>query len=172
MPGSITVDHMRRQAFTLIELLVVISIIGLLSTVAVVATSSSRVKARNAKRTADMHQLITAFNLAYAVNGVYPDSTASSGGWACMSGAACLYSWSSFTASASVDSIMIPSFLGAKPSDPNDSSRTIGGYMYGSAWVGGGAYSPGPTMLFWFSRDRCRVHLAASGYKTARIRNV
>jgi len=63
---------MKRAAFTLIELLVVISIIGLLSTVAVVATNSSRVKARDAKRVADIVQLQKALELYYAVNGQYP----------------------------------------------------------------------------------------------------
>jgi prepilin-type N-terminal cleavage/methylation domain-containing protein len=37
---------MKRSAFTLVELLVVIAIIGLLSTIAIVSTSSSREKAR------------------------------------------------------------------------------------------------------------------------------
>jgi prepilin-type N-terminal cleavage/methylation domain-containing protein len=41
---------MRRKAFTLVELLVVISIIGLLSTIAVTSLSSARRQSRNAKR--------------------------------------------------------------------------------------------------------------------------
>ncbi len=64
---------MKRSAFTLVELLVVISIIGLLSTVAVVATNSSRNKARYARTIADMEQIAKAVELQYSTTaGVYP----------------------------------------------------------------------------------------------------
>lgn len=52
-----------KKGFTLIELLVVIAIIGLLSTIAVISLSNTRVKARDAKRAADMRQILTALNL-------------------------------------------------------------------------------------------------------------
>lgn len=57
----------RRQGFTLIELLVVIGIIGLLSTLAVVALSSARQKGRDAKRVSDIKQIQGALDL-YAVD--------------------------------------------------------------------------------------------------------
>jgi type II secretion system protein G len=61
-----------RKGFTLIELLVVISIIGLLSTLAVVSLSSARQKARDAKRVADIKQMQSALDLfAVDANG-YP----------------------------------------------------------------------------------------------------
>ncbi len=63
---------MPRRAFTLIELLVVVAIIGLLSTVAVVALNGSQLNARNAKRRADMLQIAKALELYYADNGSYP----------------------------------------------------------------------------------------------------
>ena len=54
-----------KSGFTLIELLVVISIIGLLSTLAVVALNNARVRSRDAKRTSDMSALLTAMQLFY-----------------------------------------------------------------------------------------------------------
>jgi prepilin-type N-terminal cleavage/methylation domain-containing protein len=67
-----------RRAFTLIELLVVISIIGLLTTIAVVSLGSTRANARNARRKADLVQISKALELYYSDNGAYP-STGGSG---------------------------------------------------------------------------------------------
>ena len=61
-----------KKGFTLIELLVVIAIIGLLSTLAVVALSSARSKARDAKRVGDIKQVQTALELFYNENNQYP----------------------------------------------------------------------------------------------------
>jgi type II secretion system protein G len=69
-----------RQAFTLVELLVVVAIIGLLSTVAVVSLNSSRAKARDTKRKADLVQISKALELYYSDNGSYP-STGGSAAW-------------------------------------------------------------------------------------------
>ncbi len=63
---------MKKKGFTLIELLVVIAIIGLLSTLAVVALNSARLKARDAKRIADIKQIQTALELYYNDNNGYP----------------------------------------------------------------------------------------------------
>lgn len=62
----------QRRAFTLVELLVVIAIIGLLSSVAIVGTTSAQVNARNAKRKADLLQISKALELYYNDNGSYP----------------------------------------------------------------------------------------------------
>ncbi len=61
------------KGFTLVELLVVISIIGLLSTLAVVALGSARERARDAKRIADVKQIQTALELFYNDNNAYPE---------------------------------------------------------------------------------------------------
>ncbi|MEA3449797.1 MAG: prepilin-type N-terminal cleavage/methylation domain-containing protein [Patescibacteria group bacterium] len=68
-----------KKGFTLVELLVVISIIGLLSSFAVVSLNSARVKARNALRKGDMAQLRTALVLYYDDNAQYPVCVG--GGW-------------------------------------------------------------------------------------------
>jgi prepilin-type N-terminal cleavage/methylation domain-containing protein len=67
---------MKRAGFTLIELLVTLAIIGLLSTIAVASTVSARTKSRDAKRLADMRQVLTALELFYSINGYYPYSDA------------------------------------------------------------------------------------------------
>ncbi|OJI07838.1 hypothetical protein BK004_00105 [bacterium CG10_46_32] len=62
----------KNTGFTLIELLVVISIIGILSTLAVVSLNNARVKARDAKRVSDIKQLQTALELYGSDANGYP----------------------------------------------------------------------------------------------------
>ncbi|MEK7125725.1 MAG: prepilin-type N-terminal cleavage/methylation domain-containing protein [Patescibacteria group bacterium] len=61
-----------KQGFTLIELLVVISIIGILSTLAIVSLNDARAKARDAKRISDIKQVQTALELFLADRNGYP----------------------------------------------------------------------------------------------------
>lgn len=58
--------------FTLIELLVVISIIGVLASIVLASLNSARVKARDARRIADLNQIRTALNFYYDANNAYP----------------------------------------------------------------------------------------------------
>lgn len=60
------------QGFTLIELLVVVAIIGLLSTLSIIALNSARSKARDARRLADVNAIRTALELYYSDHGYYP----------------------------------------------------------------------------------------------------
>ena len=60
------------KGFTLIELLVVIAIIVILSTLAVVALGSARIKSRDGKRVADIRQMMSALDLYYNDAGSYP----------------------------------------------------------------------------------------------------
>lgn len=66
---------MQRNAFTLIELLVVIAIIGLLSTIAVVSLSTTRMNARNTQRKANLVQVSKSLELYYSDFGKYPDTS-------------------------------------------------------------------------------------------------
>lgn len=61
-----------RKGFTLIELLVTISIIMVLSTIALFSVNNARESARNAKRKADLENIRTAFELFYSDCGRYP----------------------------------------------------------------------------------------------------
>jgi prepilin-type N-terminal cleavage/methylation domain-containing protein len=63
---------MKKKGFTLIELLVVIAIIGILSSVVVVSLNSARMKARDAKRVADLGQIKTALGLYFDSYQQYP----------------------------------------------------------------------------------------------------
>jgi prepilin-type N-terminal cleavage/methylation domain-containing protein len=65
----------KSKGFTLIEILVVIAIIGLISTIVFVALNNARIKGRDAKRIAEMHQLEIAMKGYYALNGHYPNPT-------------------------------------------------------------------------------------------------
>ncbi len=61
-----------QKGFTLIELLVVIAIIGILSAVVLVSLNSARAKSRDARRLADVRQIMTALELYYNDNNAYP----------------------------------------------------------------------------------------------------
>jgi general secretion pathway protein G len=62
-----------KKGFTLIELLVVIAIIGLLSSMSVYAINVARMKARDARRMADLTSIKKAMELFYDDNNRYPD---------------------------------------------------------------------------------------------------
>ncbi|MDD2807460.1 MAG: type II secretion system protein [Patescibacteria group bacterium] len=118
---------MRKKGFTLIELLVVIAIIGLLSTLAVVALNSARLKARDAKRVADIKQVQTALELYFNDNNSYPIM----GGAPIVlgSGATCLGD-GGFGTSCSA-----PVYMGLLPTNPTPNGAD---YSYTSVSEGGG----------------------------------
>ncbi len=64
-----------KTGFTLIELLVVIAIIGILSSVILASMTSSRQKSRDAKRIAELTQMVRTLELFYDSNQRYPSTT-------------------------------------------------------------------------------------------------
>jgi len=69
-----------KKGFTLIELLVVISIIGFLSTLAVVSLKNAREKARDTRRKADLTQISKALQFYYDNRSTYQVANSGSGG--------------------------------------------------------------------------------------------
>lgn len=61
----------RQKGFTLIELMVVISIIGVLSTIAMTSLNGARAKARDARRKNDLEQISLAMEQYYSDHGTY-----------------------------------------------------------------------------------------------------
>ncbi len=63
------------RGFTLIEMLIVVAIIGILATFVLLGVGPTRVRARDARRISDLHQVQTALELYYGKNGVYPGTS-------------------------------------------------------------------------------------------------
>jgi prepilin-type N-terminal cleavage/methylation domain-containing protein len=115
---------MSRRAFTLIELLVVISIIGLLSTIAVVSLGASKIKARDTRRKADFVQISKALELYYDDNGSYPNT---SGGWhgSCSSYGSYPDAYVDSTHDAWVPGLT-PTYMKILPRDPSNNKAPSG----------------------------------------------
>jgi prepilin-type N-terminal cleavage/methylation domain-containing protein len=71
-PEGVSFMSRRHRGFTLIELLVVIAIIGLLASIISLSYTSSRRKARDARRLTDVDQIRTGLDLYYNHGAGYP----------------------------------------------------------------------------------------------------
>jgi type II secretion system protein G len=99
----------KSKGFTLIELLVVIAIIGLLATIVLVSVSSSRQKAKDARRVSDLRQISLALELYAEDNGrLYPDG--GDGGAGCND-------WGAAT--RPLTAIQQPAYISTLPIDPD-----------------------------------------------------
>lgn len=122
----------RNFGFTLIELLVVIAIIGVLASVVLTSVNAARVKARDARRLADVRQLVLALQLYYDDNNVFPPTSGGQGGWACLGHGIAGRCWNSgYTGLDALDASLSPQYIPRIPDDPlNMTSRLGDAYMY------------------------------------------
>ena len=72
--SQLPTPNSRRKGFTLIELLVVVAIIGLLLSIISAAVSAQRIKAKDARRIADLKAVKSGMDLYYDQGGGYPDA--------------------------------------------------------------------------------------------------
>ena len=121
------------SGFTLIELLVVIAIIGLLATLSVVALNTARVKARDARRQSDIHQIQLALEMYYNDYFQYPTGTLSTSTTMAISGAGI-----SSTTSGTIYMAKIPT----DPTPVSDGNCGTGAaYAYTQQGTNGSSYS-------------------------------
>jgi len=136
----------KKRGFTLIELLVVISIIGLLSTISVVALNGARKKGRDAKRIGDIKQIQTALELYFNDNYAYPVEVAAVTLGATGQLALC-------TGGFAADCSGVKTYMGIVPANP-----TPGGAAYTYA------ISTGDTYSITFTLEENTGGLAAGAY--------
>ncbi len=159
MERSIYTKH--NNGFTLIELLVVIAIIGLLASVVMVSLNNARVKARDAKRIADINQLVKAVELyAQDHNGQCPqtDDPIVNGGAAVPPQAGCgwcnRWCWLKDT---------LKPYLSSMPKDPVNDNNTYY-YYYNCPSVMGSQYFGFGASVFEEASTRAKLSKANGVY--------
>lgn len=140
-----------KEGFTLIELLVVIAIIALLSSLSVIAINRSRMLARDAKRKADLKNIVIALEMYYQEYGVYPRA------------GSCAYGTNCYTYSTSGLSWL--ALLKPYISPPIDPINNAGGpwidgrysYSYGNVSADGQEYDLVAQLENTNDPDRCAI---------------
>ncbi|MDQ3089944.1 MAG: type II secretion system GspH family protein [bacterium] len=144
------INKNHKKGFTLIELLVVISIIGLLSSIVLSATTNARKKTRDKARLSEIHQIATGLQLfASDNNGLYPSTGAI---WKCLGHTSLQNCWigTTYQGSNSVNADL-DKFIKV-PDDPlNNTSCQGDAYLYNSDYTPIGL--PRGAYLHWFYED-------------------
>lgn len=120
-----------QKGFTIVELLIVVVVIAILAAVTVVAFNGIQTRARDASRLSDIQTINRAILAYYAVNGTYPEETASPG----VGG----FEASTDTAGTFLEHLKNAGFLAQVPLDPkNSGTYYYGYYLYPVGWGGNG----------------------------------
>jgi len=147
-----------QKGFTLVELLVVVAIIGLLAGIAIVSVNSVRIKARDARRIADIKQIQNALELYNnEKGGLYPPTKAIKE----LGNDVKEISANGFAAGNAAN----PTFLNVVPKDPTD----IGEYQYQYQICGdeGDATKPCLSYTINFATEGSSSLGAAGNYKAS-----
>lgn len=123
-----------RRGFTLIEIMIVIAIIGVLSSIVLASLGPARMKARDARRIEDLHEINNALALYYSDHHEYPPSPC---GYDCNG---YYYSFDNYdSASWSILQTYLAPYLSKLPVDPINSNCqpwSDGCYSYSYGNVG------------------------------------
>lgn len=119
----------KKQGFTLIELLVVIAIIGLLASIVLANLTTTRAKARDAKRKEDLIQMRNALELYYTDHNSYP--LASPGNWGGVSTGPCGPGNGQTSGANAYIVGLVPTYIAVLPTDPSPPG-SCNGYIYNS----------------------------------------
>ena len=130
--------YFQHKGFTLIELLVVIAIIGVLASTVLASINGARVKSRDARRLADVRQLVLVMQLYYDDNNTFPPyvggTCVQTNGWCCLGHGTAGRCWQgSYGGSDALDNSLSPRYIARIPDDPlNNTARYGDAYMYNS----------------------------------------
>jgi len=129
-----------KKGFTLIELLVVVSIIGLLSTLAIIALNSARTKSRDSKRKADIKQISLALEMHFDKHGSYtqPEDMCSDTSYGGLGGCGAAGGTGDWDANSDLRDLITGGFMAKLPKDPINNSTYL--YSYEPVNDGGKGY--------------------------------
>lgn len=160
---------MKQKGFTLIELLVVISIIGFISSVILVSLNSSRMKARDARRIADLEQIQKALEFYFDDHGYYPPACTSCSGAGGVGYDCNCYSYSYNDSWIALATALAP-YLSKLPKDPINtncmpwhSSGSCYSYTYGN--VGKTARTPQYDLTASLEDTSSSLRCGVKGYR-------